>query len=251
MLIQSAKNLRQAKRIVTRPVAGTQELDEVHRLTYEAYAIKGYCRPQADGRLRHYPWLDGIEQTTVLVAVREEQLVGSVSLTVDGPYGLHADEDFQDECDRIRAEGRTLGAMWRIVVAENIHSGVDVLLDLVKEGFRHATDLGVQTCVCTLNPCHRKSYERIWGLKAVAAKSTSSGLTNAPAVLMRGEMKDVQKKMVRFCGTYTGTGCPRPNPLPAGRGGFWLRPLAAVGLRMMKTLRRSGRQTTSGVRHDY
>ena len=96
--------------IEIRPIRGAEELDSVYRLTHDSFLERGYCQPQPDGPLIHYPHLDNIPETTVLVAVVQGEIMGTLSFTLDGPRGFHLDGDFKTECGRIRAEGKA----WRL-----------------------------------------------------------------------------------------------------------------------------------------
>ena len=64
-----------------RPIRDDCELDEIHRLVHDAYLDAGLIRPQPGGRLIYYPHLDGIPETTVLVAELNGVIVGTSTLT--------------------------------------------------------------------------------------------------------------------------------------------------------------------------
>ena len=104
-----------------RKVSTAEEMDEVYKLTHDQYVKEGYIAPQPDGRLRHYPHLDGIPETTVLIAVDEGRVVGTNTLTLDGPAGLHVESDsaFKTIASFYRiaaaASGTKLACSWRIV----------------------------------------------------------------------------------------------------------------------------------------
>src|SRR4051812_8581180 len=84
---------------VIRTVRTLDELQHIYRLTHTCYAASGYFQPHPSGMLVHYPQYDHISETTILVAILDGKIVGSVSLTVDGPSGFTIDEDFKPECD--------------------------------------------------------------------------------------------------------------------------------------------------------
>ena len=178
---------------VVRVAATAADMDKVYRLTHDAYLEQGYCAPQPDGRLIHYPHLDGIPETTVLVAEENGQIVGTNSLTLDGPAGLHVDSDFKAECDRIRAEaraaGRRLGASWRIATRSSCRQVAVVVKSLIRETVSRFVADGVETVVFTFNPRHERIYKRLLNMRTVARHGgTVHGLNNAPAVFMRWEM---------------------------------------------------------------
>ncbi|MCW8131588.1 MAG: hypothetical protein KIS92_14670 [Planctomycetota bacterium] len=168
------------------------DMDAVYRITHDAYVVKGYCTPQPDGRLVHYPHLDGIPETTVYVAELDGEIVGTNAVTLDGPNGLHVDHDFKDECDAIRAEGRRLAASWRIATRENLRSDTRVVMALIQETIRFWVMNDLDTCVCTFNPRHERIYKRLLNMVTVATRFESvAGLSNAPAVFMRLDLANI------------------------------------------------------------
>jgi len=177
------------------PARDARDLDCVYCLTHDAYLAKGYCLPQPQGRLIHYPHLDGIPETTVLIAILNGGIAGTNSLTLDGPCGLHVDHDFKPECDAIRAEGRRLAASWRIATSASLRSETRVVLALIQETVRQALLAGVETCVFTFNPRHERIYKRLLNMQTVAARLESvAGLANAPAVFMRLDMERIPER---------------------------------------------------------
>jgi hypothetical protein len=162
-----------------------EELKEVHRLTHDAYVEQGYCAPRADGLLLHYSHLERIPETTVFVAKDAGRIVGSNSLTLDGPCGLHVDQDFKTACDLIRAEGRPLAASWRIVVSSDYRAARTVVFGLIAATVRAAVRRRIETCVFTFNPRHESVYRKILNMTTVAHAEETRGLKNAPAVFMR------------------------------------------------------------------
>ncbi|MFH1022798.1 MAG: hypothetical protein V1809_05365 [Planctomycetota bacterium] len=175
--------------IVIRPVQNSGEMDDVYRLTHDSYVERGYCVPQPDGRLIHYPHLDGISETTMLVAIWNGRIVGTNSLTFDGPEGLHVDAEFKTECDVLRATGRRLGASWRIATRKDCRDERKVIMGLIRETVRSFVSEGGETCVFTFNPRHERVYQRLLNMKTVARSEGTAGLTNAPAVFMRCDVE--------------------------------------------------------------
>src|SRR5262245_29486021 len=82
------------ERPIIRPIRDLAELQQVYRLTHDCYVENGYVKPHPTGMIVHYPQFDHIPETTILVAVINGRIVGSVSLTQDGPGGFSIDDDF-------------------------------------------------------------------------------------------------------------------------------------------------------------
>lgn len=187
-----------ASRVTVRPVRSSFELAEVYRLTHDTYVERGYCLPQPDGKLIHYPQLENIPETTVLVALQDGQVMGTVSLTLDGPCGFHVDTDFKPVCDQVRAEGIKVGASWRIATRQALRGERQVVMALIGEVVSYAFEVfELDTFLCTFNPRHERIYGRLLGMRTIARNETCEGLKNAPAVLMRCDRATVPEKWLK------------------------------------------------------
>ncbi|MFH1024437.1 MAG: hypothetical protein V1809_13740 [Planctomycetota bacterium] len=189
--VERGVSLSESPDVVVRPIENDDELDEVYRITHDAYVERGYCAPQPDGRLIHYPRHDGIPETIVLVAERNGRIVGTNSLTLDGSKGLPVDEDFGRDCKRIRATGRRLAASWRIATRKDCREERNIVMGLIRETLRLCLLKGVETCLFTFNPRHERIYQKLLNMKTVARSEGTAGLENAPAVLMRCDFENL------------------------------------------------------------
>ena len=166
------------------------DLHDVCHLAHDCYVTEGYCRPQAGGCLSHYELLDVIPETTVFLAERDGELVGSVSFTLDSAAGLHTDSAFHVEtnCERVWCGlyELVLAASWRIVTDPRCRGRLDVLLALVKQGLVHLEMMGVDELLCTFNPKHARAWKRLLGMEVIAGPRRDPAVEGAPAVLMRG-----------------------------------------------------------------
>ncbi|HOX06268.1 MAG TPA: hypothetical protein PK280_07695 [Planctomycetota bacterium] len=180
-----------------------KDLEAVWRLTHDMYVAEGYAESQPDGMLRHYPHLDAVPETTVLMAEDDDgTLLGSNSYTFDGPAGLHVDDDFRDVVDAVRAEcratGRRLGASWRIATRPGCREHLFVVMQLISatlEGGRGLAD----TVLFTFNPKHESFYGRMLGLRTVCEPRAGRSVQSAPAILMRGEMSEMSARWEKIC----------------------------------------------------
>lgn len=187
-----------AQKVIVRPVRSGAELEEVYRITHDAFLERGYCSPQPNGQLIHYPKLENIPETTVLVALQEGQVMGTVSLTLDGPHGLHVDTDFKATVDQVRAEGIKVGAAWRIATRHALRGERQVVMALIGEVVSYAFEVfDLDTFLCTFNPRHERIYGRLLGMRTIARNEVSEGLENAPAVLMRCDRANVPEKWLK------------------------------------------------------
>ncbi len=174
---------------VVRPAQGRAELDAVHRLTHDSIVAAGYMSATPDGRLDSYPALDASPFTTVLVAVRDGTIIGTNSLTADGPLGLHTDLYFPTETNAVRRDRRRLVSSFRIATAPTVQNrlGYALILDLVKWTLVVASEAyRFETMLCTFNPKHETVYRRMLAATSLARQTrVAHGDVNAGAVLMR------------------------------------------------------------------
>jgi hypothetical protein len=192
-------------RVEVRGISNDAELDEVYRITHDAYLERGYCKAQPDGRLIHYPHLDRIPETRILIALIDGAILGTISWTLDGPQGFHVDSDFKTECDAIRKEGRRLAASWRIATRNSCRDERHVVMALIQETLRETLEAGVETTVFTFNPRHERVYQRLLNMTTVARNDGTDGLENAPAVFMRMDRETVPERWLAAIAKREGT----------------------------------------------
>jgi hypothetical protein len=180
-----------------RPVTTPSDLDEVYRITHDSYVDEGYIAPQPDGMFRHFREVDAACETTVFAAWVDGVIAGTVSWTVDGPAGLHCDEDFGDVVDRVRSEGRPLGASWRIAVRREYRGQAAIAMALIGRIVTELFTQGVLTMLATFNPRHERFYRRVLNFRTVARKDAQHGLSSAPVVLMRFDLERIPTGYLR------------------------------------------------------
>lgn len=190
VIVQSGDYDHNAKPVI-RPIASSRDLFDVYRITHDAYVLKGYCLPKPDGMLNPFPEFDHLRETSILVAVIGEEIVGSVSITLDGPRGFPTDKDFHAESQLIRQEGRHLAAAWRLVIKESCHFRQKVLTALLAEIARRLMTEQIHTCFFSVHPSYVKTCKHIMNMKTVAGSRTTIDLTHVPAVLMRCDVEDL------------------------------------------------------------
>ncbi len=173
-----------------------QEMDKVYRLAHDAYVDMNYAKPQPDGKLIHYPELENIPETTVMIANSGSRLLGTLSITIDGPMGLNTDKDFPRLTRQIRSQTDKLASCWRMATCKECRGKKSIVKDLLKESVCHIfKKLEIDTLLCTVNPCHERIYQLLFGFETIARHNSSlQGLENAPAVLMRLEHKNVPER---------------------------------------------------------
>lgn len=183
--------------IEIREVTTDIERHKVYKLTHDVYLKEGYCKPISNGELQHYPHLNGIKETIVLIAIDNSLIVGTNTITIDGPKGLHVDEDFPLEMKKIRQKcldnGQLLASSGRIVTDSSYGSQYRLIIKLIKATINIAVKkLNIDFFVIECNPKHEEFYRRIIGFKSLAY-GTCRAVGGEPAVLMgigKNEIKE-------------------------------------------------------------
>lgn len=180
-------------------VADPSDLYSVWKLNYDAYTSAGYISPNLQRTWSEYGWLElgQCPATTVLLAMMGDTLVGSVSVTKDGPLGLHTDVDFPEETRAVRREGGRLASSWRIITSCSERTNCMIVASLMRSVAQFAVEWGIDTVLCTFNPKHEKVYQRLFHAKTIARRDGTRGLCGAPAVLMRFEAAECPKRWLR------------------------------------------------------
>jgi hypothetical protein len=184
--VRSGERILGLKDVVIRPVFSEADWNAVYRMTHDNYVALGYCKPQPDGRLIHYPQFDHVPETQVLLAEVNGQIVGTCSVTIDGPNGLPVEDDFKEECDGFRAQGRKLADCWRFITLPEYHRSPKVAIGLMREMFNHLMKTSaMNTLVMAAVPKHGRAYARVLNATLVTYRRQIGAVNGTDAVLMR------------------------------------------------------------------
>jgi hypothetical protein len=168
-----------------------------YELVYRLYREKGYADPN-EARM----WLslyNLLPDTTTLIVLRDEEIVGTLSVIFDGPLGLPVDTLYEREVNVLRRAGRRPAEIISLGVAdEDRRTSRDVLVKLfnyvylVSWHLRGATDFMI-----TVNPHHAAYYRKTllfenWGPERCYGK-----VGGAPAVLLRLNLEIPDRAVTR------------------------------------------------------
>jgi hypothetical protein len=162
--------------------------DELHaaaKLVESRYAARGY-RSGAEDR--------GLPPGIRLIATDCDAIVGTVTLRLDGPRGLAADEGYGDAIDAVRRPGRNVCELGRLALAEDaewrpVLSALFGLAHVMARRLHGCTDVFVE-----VNPRHANFYRKLFGF-AVAAGERVCPRVMAPAVLLRLEIARLEARL--------------------------------------------------------
>lgn len=119
-----------------------------------------------------------------------------MTVCVDGPAGLPADENFRDQTDSLRTAGRRLWEPSRVAVVSRMPK--KVFAGLMHIGLMYAGILRECTdAVIEVNPRHVRFYTEMLGFKALGVQRFCTRV-GAPGVLLRLEMSHAIEKIKEY-----------------------------------------------------
>ncbi len=140
------------------------------------------------------------ENRITLTASMGDAVIGTVTLSLDSPTGLMADEVFKDQIDSRRGSGRKLCELTKLAFDPSVKSPF-ALAALFHMCFIYARRMNDCTdAFIEVNPRHRRYYEKMLGFKAQGDQRTNERV-NAPAYLLGIELDDMEGLIKKFGGT--------------------------------------------------
>lgn len=158
-------------------------------LIEKMYSWRGY---KADG-------LDHDPNKITLVAYQDDRVVGTMTLGLDSPNGLAADQLYKTEVDQLRAQGRKLCDVTKLAVDQEIKSksvlsAIFHLSIIYGRNIHHATDL-----LTEVNPRHAPFYQRMLGFVQVGEERLCPRV-DAPAVLLKLDLAHADDQVKKYGG---------------------------------------------------
>lgn len=161
------------KEILVERISDKNELEKVHLLTTQGLMESGFLKtnsfdPHMPTSLN--PELDTSSQTWVLAIKKIDEIIGTVSLTKDGPKGLNTDKLFKEETDKLRTEYNLLGSVWRILTARSYREDRRIFLELMKKAFEILANENVDVCLIMVEKKYAFFYKKMIGAKIISTK---------------------------------------------------------------------------------
>jgi len=170
-------------------------LEAADTLVRQRYAWRGY---QVKSRAE----LDAIfperqKHEITFVAMDERALLGTITLGLDGPTGLRAEETHSDAILFARESGSRVCELTRLAVA-NCPDSRTVLASLFSLVYALGRTIhGVTDVFIEVNPRHVGFYQRILGF-IVAADERFCDRVGAPSVLLRLDIDVLDERLQQF-----------------------------------------------------
>lgn len=143
-----------------------------------------------------------------LSASDKGDVIGTVTLGIDSPVGILADEVFKDQIDEFRAHGAKVCEITKLAFDPTVRSKTALaslfhVLFIYGRHIHHCTDVFIE-----VNPRHRRFYETMLGFKKRGELRTNPRV-NAPAYLLWTSVDKVEAEIKRLGGTSTHPGVER------------------------------------------
>lgn len=137
-----------------------------------------------------------------LTAAEHGETVGTLTIGIDSPIGLAADQIFKDEMDAHRQRGAKLCEFTKFAFDTNVRSKTALanlfhLAVIYSRDIHHCTDIMIE-----VNPRHRRFYEHMLGFKREADLRMNPRV-NAPAYLLRVNLEYVTEQIQTHGGTFS------------------------------------------------
>jgi hypothetical protein len=135
----------------------------------------------------------------ILVAYQEDKVVGTMTLGLDSPDGLVADQLYKNETDQLRTQGRKICDVTKLAVDQEIKSksvlsAIFHLSIIYARNIHHATDL-----LTEVNPRHAPFYQRMLGFVPIGEEKLCPRV-NAPAVLLKLDLVYADEQVKKYGG---------------------------------------------------
>ncbi len=168
--------------------------EAVKNLVRRRYAWRGYNVPQMDHAV-DVAAPTGQESSVTLLAEHQGTLVGTLTLTLDSPQGLLAEQTYGEEIERARSQGRQICELVKLAMEEGVDwkSVLDALVQatyLVAHVVHCMTDIFIE-----VNPRHVRFYHRVFGFTSATAQRLCAR-AGAPSVLMRLDLEEFNQKLI-------------------------------------------------------
>jgi len=176
------------------PLTNSRELFEVYALAHDYYVNKGYANPQADGILVQHPEFDLIPETRIFLAYFQEELVGTISITLDGKKGLPLKKTYPNTYAVIQTGGRHMAESWRLIVKTSCPQPERVAEALLNKAAEQLLADHVQTCfLSTVPPEHIAVCRESLNTVLLVGNSLPRGTSGSSCALLRWDVENLPK----------------------------------------------------------
>jgi hypothetical protein len=158
-----------------------EDLHGAYKLLHDCYVGIKIIDPQPSGlRCNLHSFLP---TTTIIVAKYKGQVVGTVSAIKDSSSGLPSDQDFQNENDRFRRQGKTLVEASALAVAPPFRGNHSVSFLLMKYLYNYCRNcFRGDYMIGAVHPKSEDFYKALWQFKKNGSPIQYGSLKGAAAI---------------------------------------------------------------------
>jgi hypothetical protein len=179
-----------------------EELDAAYRLVHDVYVKEGYSDRHESGMRVNLRY--ALPTTATVVGKLGEQVVITLTVIGDSPFGLPMDMIFSEELYRLRCRGRYIAEVGALASHPDFRRRQQaVALFADKAIVRYAIrNLGADDMVIAVNPKHEWVYKHLLLFETISRNVKEYHYVNdAPAIAMR---LDLNACVERWCRAYAG-----------------------------------------------
>ncbi len=176
-----------------------RRLNEIGKLVHDTLVESGHISSRYNKFVDLYPHLNKIPETTILIAELNGKIIGTNSMTLDNPAGLHSDKFFKEETDIFRKQNKILGSSWRIATEHEYRKNIRLFLDLIQNTFFAAKKMHIETCLFVFDKKHEEFYKKLLDAETIAEKIRNiEPEIDIPMILMRTDTENSQKHLSKI-----------------------------------------------------
>ena len=165
-------------------------------LLYEVYTAQRYAEPNEQGLW--YSIHEALVDAVTITVTEKDEVVGTVSVYPESPLGYPAEDLYEAEIDRLCSMGRSPVEIGGLAVSTHSEDNSRVLTALFNLLWLYSRCLlGASDLIITVNPKHKRFYERTFLFEQIGEEKAYCRVKGAPAVLMRLDL-DLPKNMIRW-----------------------------------------------------
>ena len=174
---------------------GEEEIDAARRLIEERYSWRGYKPTRPNGVEKQHSI--NSHNRLMLIARQAGELVGTLTIGFDSRLGLLAERTHTQAVQALRSDGRVICELTRLALRKRARSKW-VLATLFELAYLVGrVGRGVTDVVVEVNPRHVAYYRRVFGF-VVSGPARTCPRVNAPSVLMRLEVSDLERRFREY-----------------------------------------------------
>lgn len=187
-------------RLATQP----HELRGAFRLVYQSYRRAGLT-PANDEAMRVTPY-QLQESSEVIVAMKECDVIGTVSYIQDGYLGLPMEDVYGEEVDQLRARGIRLAEVSCLADRRSkVERSMPVLMTMMTLMAQSARHNGVDQLLIAVHPRHVRFYQRLMGFVQIGDTKQYGAVLDRPAIAMAIDLANLAEQNPKVYARFFGT----------------------------------------------